>query len=90
MIETKIYCYLGRHHISGSAMKLFILLTFCLEFVVCRDRLFIIYPPNAPLESGSAWRPAIYQSAQAVPEEFLSKESEETPIKRKGIKDFEN
>ena len=97
MIETKIYCYLGRYRISGSAMKLFILLTFCLEFVVCRDRLFIVYPPNAPLESGSAWRPAIYQSAQAiyqsaqaVPEEFLIKESEEKPIQRKGIKVLEN
>ena len=73
MIETKIYCYLGRYRISGSAMK-----------------LFIIYPPNAPLESGSAWRPAIYQSAQAVPEEFLIKESEEKPIQRKGIKVLEN
>ena len=65
-------------------------LTFCLGFVVCRDRLFFIYPPIAPLESGSAWRPAIYQSAQAVPEEFLIKESEEKPIQRKGIKVLEN
>ena len=57
---------------------------------MCRDRLLIIYPPNPPLESGSAWRPAIYQSAQAVPEEFLIKESEEKPIERKGIKDLIN
>ena len=67
-------------------MKLFILLTFCLGFVVCRDRLFIIYPPKAPFESGSAQRPAIYQSAQEVPEEFLVEESEEKPIERKGDK----
>ena len=52
--------------------------------------MFIIYPPNAPLESGSAWRPAIYQSAQAVPEEFLIKESEEKPIERKGDKYLDN
>ena len=71
-------------------MKLFILITFCLGFVVCRDRLFIIYPPNAPLESGSAWRPSIYQPAQTVPKEFLIKESEEKPIERNGIKDLEN
>jgi hypothetical protein len=71
-------------------MKLFLLLTFCLGFVVCRDRLFFIYPPIAPLESGSARRPAIYRSAQAVPEEFLIEESEEKPIERKGDKYLDN
>ena len=67
-------------------MKLFILLTFCLGFVVCRDRLFIIYPPIAPFESKSAKRPAIYQSDQEVTEEFLVEESEEKPTERKGDK----
>ena len=67
-------------------MKLLILLTFCLGFVVCRDRLFIIYPPTAPLESKSAKRPAIHRSAQEVPEDFLTEETEEKPIKRKGDK----
>ena len=64
-------------------MKLFILLIFCLGFVVCRDRLFFIYPPIAPLESGSARRPAIYRSSQKVTKEFLN---EENPIERKGDK----
>ena len=71
-------------------MKLFILLTFCLGFVVCRDRLFFIYPPIAPLESESAKRPAIYPSAQEVPKEFLIEESEENPIERKGDKYLDN
>ena len=71
-------------------MKLFILLTFCLGFVVCRDRLLIIYPPNPPLESESAQRPAIYRSAQEVPKEFLIEESEEKPIARKGDKCLDN
>ena len=65
-------------------MKLFILFTFCLGFVVCRDRLFFIYPPIAPFETESAKRPAIYHSAQAVPQEFLVEESEEKPTERKG------
>ena len=67
-------------------MKLFILLTFCLGFVVCRDRLFIIYPSKARLESGSARSPTIYRSGQKVPEEFLVEESEEKPTERKGDK----
>ena len=71
-------------------MKLFILLTFCLGFVVCRDRLFFIYPPIAPLESESAQRPAIHRSAQEVPKEFLIEESEEKPIARKGDKCLDN
>ena len=71
-------------------MKLFILLTFCLGFVVCRDRLFFIYPPISPLESEFVKRPAIYQSAQEVPEEFLIEESEEKPIGRKGDKYLDN
>ena len=71
-------------------MKLLILLTFCLGFVVCRDRLFFIYPPIAPLESESAKRPAIYPSAQEVPKEFLIEESEENPIERKGDKYLDN
>jgi len=45
--------------------------------------LFFIYPPIAPLESGSARRPAIYRSSQKVPKEFLN---EENPIERKGDK----
>ena len=70
MIETKIYCYEGttsRSHISGSAMKLLILiiLTFCLGFVVCRDTVMLILPS----ETGPAPVPAIYQSLPAVPEE---------------------
>merc|ERR1712106_569114 len=36
----------------GTAMKLFILLTFCLGFIVCGDRVIILVPPTAPLESG--------------------------------------
>ena len=71
-------------------MKLFILLTFCLGFVVCRDRLFFIYPPIAPLESESAQRPAIYRSAQEVPKEFLIEESEEKPMERKGDNHLDN
>ena len=65
-------------------MKLFIHLTFCLGFVVCRDRLFILYPSNSRLESRSARSPTIYRSAPEVPEEFLVEESEEKPIERKG------
>ena len=71
-------------------MKLFILLTFCLGFVVCRNRVFLIYPPIAPLESVFVRRPAIYQSSQEVPKEFLIEESEEKPIKRKGDKYLDN
>ena len=62
-------------------MKLFIHLTFCLGYVVCRDRLFILYPSNSPLESARS--PTIYRSAQEVPEEFLVEESQEKPIERK-------
>ena len=40
-------------HISVSAMKLLIVLTFCLGFVVCRDTVLINYPPSVPLDSGS-------------------------------------
>ena len=49
-------------HISGSAMKLIIVLTFCLGFVACipdpRDRVMIIYPG----ESGPAPMPKSHQS----------------------------
>ena len=57
IIKTRIYCYKWtscRCHVSGTAMKLLILLTFCLGFVVCRDRLTINYPPTARLKSGIA------------------------------------
>ena len=63
-------------------MKLFIYLTFCLGFVVCRDRLFILYPSKSRLESARS--PTIYRSGQEVPEEFLVEESQEKPIERKG------
>ena len=43
---------MNRCHISGTAMKLFILLTFCLGFIVCGDRIIILVPPTAPLEYG--------------------------------------
>ena len=65
MIETKIYCYKGTSSISGSAMNLLIILTFCLGFVVCRDNLMFILPN----ETGPAPKPAIYRSAPAVPDE---------------------
>ena len=35
-------------------MKLLIVLAFCLGFVVCRDTLWINYPPSVPLDSESA------------------------------------
>ena len=59
MIETKIYCYKGttfRSHISGAVMKLLIILTFCLGFVVCRDTLTFILPAEtgpAPVHKGA-------------------------------------
>ena len=37
-------------------MKLLIILTFCLGFVVCRSTVMYNYPPSAPLESGSPHR----------------------------------
>ena len=79
--DTEIYCYeqtTFRSHISSSAMKLLIILTFCLGFVVCRDTLMI----NLPSETGPSPMPAIYQSIPAVPEEFLPEE--EPPYKKVG------
>ena len=37
--------------ISGSVMKLLIILTLCLGFVACspRDRMILIYPGQAPI-----------------------------------------
>ena len=73
MIETKIYCNKGassRGHISGLVMKLSILLTFCLGFVVCKDQVIFNYIPIAPLDSRHTQRPTIYRSA--VPEKILS------------------
>ena len=52
-------------------MKLLILLTFCVGFVVCvpRDRIILI----VPAESGPAPMPKIYQSGPVVPEEAPAK-----------------
>ena len=41
-------------HISISAMKLLIILTFCLSFVVCQDMA-----PSAPFASGNAHSPPL-------------------------------
>ena len=76
-------------------MKLLIVLTFCLGFVVCRDTT-----PSAPFESGSAHSsplesthsPAIYGSGPKVPlsEYIISKNSEEEPKETTGYKNFVN
>ena len=52
-------------------MKLLILLTFCVGFVVCvpRDRIILI----VPAESGPAPMPKIYQSGPVVPKEAPAK-----------------
>ena len=52
-------------------MKLLILLTFCVGFVVCvpRDRIILI----VPAESGPAPMPKIYQSDPVVPKEAPAK-----------------
>jgi hypothetical protein len=68
-------------------MKLSILLTFCLEFVVCKDQVIFNYIPIAPLDSGSAQRPIIYQSAPAVSEKILS---EGEFIEKAGNKDSDH
>ena len=87
-------------HISVSAMKLLIVLTFCLGFVVCRDTLWINYPPSVPLDSGSAHSaplesmsppsPAIHVSGPEVPLseyiDFISEDSEEEPKECEGYK----
>ena len=84
-------------HISVSAMKLLIVLTFCLGFVVCRDTLWINYPPSVPLDSGSAHSesmsppsPAIHVSGPEVPLseyiDFISEDSEEEPKESEGYK----
>ena len=68
-------------------MKLLIVLTFCLGFVVCRDTA-----PSAPFESGSADNPAIHGSGPEVPlsEYKISKNSEEDPKESTGYKIFVN
>ena len=52
-------------------MKLLILLTSCVGFVVCvpRDRIMII----VPAESGPTPKPKIYQSGPVVPKEAPDK-----------------
>ena len=76
-------------------MKLLIVLTFCLSFVVCQDMA-----PSAPFESGSAHSaplksthsPAIHESGPEDPlsEYILSKNSEEEPKESTGYKNFVN
>ena len=86
MIETKIYCNKSassKDHISGLVMKLLILLTFCIGFVACRDRLLVNYIHMTPLDSGPPQRPIIYRSAPTVPEKFLS---EGEPKEKAGMK----
>ena len=87
-------------HISVSAMKLLIVLTFCLEFVVCRDTVWINYPPSVPLDSGSAHSaplesmpppsPSIHVSGPEVPLseyiDFITEESEEESEEPKKVK----
>ena len=72
-------------------MKLLIVLAFCLGFVVCRDTLWINYPPSVPLDSESAHSapleplpppsPSIHVSGPEVPLseyiDFITEESEE-------------
>ena len=80
IIETKIHCFnltSSRCHISGQAMKLMIVLTFCLGFVACipdpRDQVIISYGSgNFLLPTtwiGSPDLPYFFQSDPAAPEE---------------------
>ena len=52
-------------------MKLLIVLTFCLESVVCRNMVMFNYSPSTPLESGSAHShpnsPVVHGSEPVVP-----------------------
>ena len=76
-------------------MKLLIVLTFCLGFVVCRDTA-----PSAPFEYGSAHSPplesthshAIHGSGPKVSlsEYIIPKNSEEEPKETTGYKNFVN
>ena len=76
-------------------MKLLIVLTFCLGFVVCRDAT-----PSAPFEPGSAQSPllesthgpTIHVSGLKVPlsEYTISKNSEEEAKESSGYKNFVN
>ena len=81
-------------------MKLLIVLAFCLGFVVCRDTLWINYPPSVPLDSESAHSapleqlpppsPSIHVSGPEVPLseyiDFITEESEEEPKKKTQVK----
>ena len=78
-------------------MKLLIVLAFCLGFVVCRDTLWINYPPSVPLDSESAPletlpppSPSIHVSGPEVPIseyiDFITEESEEEPKKKTQVK----
>ena len=81
-------------------MKLLIVLAFCLGFVVCRDTLWINYPPSVPLDSESAHSapleplpppsPSIHVSGPEVPlsEYIISKKSEVEPKETTGYKIF--
>ena len=83
-------------------MKLLIVLTFCLGFVVCRDTVWINYPPSvplnsesarsAPLESMSPPSPSIHVSDPEVPLseyiDFITEESEEESEEPTMVKKF--
>ena len=70
IIETKIYCFnltSSRCHISGQAMKLMIVLAFCLGFVACipgpRDQVIINVesrPAPMPKKSGNFLLPTVW------------------------------
>ena len=76
-------------------MKLLIVLTFCIGFVVCRNTT-----PSAPFESGSAHSPplesthspTIHGSGLEIPlsEYTISKNSEEKPKESTGYNNFVN
>ena len=90
MIETMIYCYYKKNKkVSGSSMKLLILIAFCLGFVVGvpRDRLIFIVPGESgpaqrptnhkPASGASANRASAYRASAyraSVPKEFTSEE----------------
>ena len=81
-------------------MKLLIVLTSCLGFVVCRDTVRINYPPSVPVDSGPAHSgplesmsppsPSIHISGPEVPLseyiDFKTEESEDEPKKKTQVK----
>ena len=65
-------------HISVSAMKLLIVLTFCVGFVVCGITVVINDPPSAPLDSGSAHSAPL--ESVSPPSPAIHEEHEEIPL----------